>query len=168
MSTVVEIRELEAKMGEVETQLKQLAKDSAAVQALIKIPGIGLLNSTALVAAVGDPNYFKSGRQLSAWLGITPREKSSGERRVLSRITRRGDVYLRTLLIHGARSALIGAQSVAKRQPQKLTKLQQWAVQLAKRIGHNRATVALANKLARIAWAVWKHDRDFNGELAAN
>lgn len=168
MSTLEEVRELQAKMDAVENQLKQLTKSSTAVQALIKIPGIGLLNSTALVAAVGDPNYFKSGRQLSAWLGITPREKSSGERRILSGITRRGDVYLRTLLIHGARSALVSAQSAAKRQPEKLTKLQQWAVLLAKRIGHNRATVALANKLARIAWAVWKYDRDYNGELAAN
>jgi len=124
-----------------------------------------LLNSTALVAAVGDPNNYASGRHLAAWLGITPSEKSSGESRKQYRITRRGDDYLRTLLIHGARSTLVRAQGAAKHKPEKMTKLQCWAVSLAKRIGHNRAVVA--NKIARIAWALWKHERQFNAELAA-
>ncbi|HET8708353.1 MAG TPA: IS110 family transposase [Pseudomonadales bacterium] len=167
METLQEITRLEESMADIERELRQFTENNSAIKVLTQIPGIGLLNSTALVAAVGDPNYFSSGRHLSAWLGITPSEKSSGESRKQYRITRRGDVYLRTLLIHGARSALVHAQGTAKNKPERMTKLQCWAVNLAKRIGHNRAVVAFANKIARIAWALWKHERQFNAELAA-
>lgn len=164
--TLEEVRELEAKIDQAEQQLREWSKDNPVIQQLQAVPGIGLLTSTATVASVGDPNYFSSGRQLSAWLGITPREHSSGDKRRLGHITRHGDVYLRTLFIHGARSALISAQGVAKRQPEKLTTLQHWAVALAKRIGHNKATVALANKMVRIVWAMWKYERTYQAELA--
>lgn len=158
-----EITFLEEQMAEVEHQLRELTRRNDEVQALQTIAGVGLLTATATVAAVGTPQHFRSGRQFAAWLGITPREHSSGHRRALGSITRRGNVYLRTLFIHGARSALLSAKRTAKCHPEKLTRLQKWVLELEQRAGHNRATVALANKMARISWAVWRHAREFDG-----
>jgi transposase len=120
------------------------------------IPGIGLLIATALVAFVGDIRRFPSGRHFASYLGLTPRESSSGLRRRLGAISKRGDVYLRTLLIHGARSVLLAAK---RRSPDRL---RAWALARQSARGHNKAATALANKLARIVWAVWKHDRPFH------
>ena len=92
---------------------------------------------------------------------------SSGYRRQLGRITKRGDVYLRTLLIHGARSVLARAKQLARVDPDRLSRLQQWGLQLAQRIGHNKATVALANKLARICWAVWRNSGSYQPSYGA-
>ena len=92
-----------------------------------------------------------------------PPEFSSGNSRKLGHISRQGNVYVRTLLIHGSRAALLAAQRCQARTPEKLTQLQRWAVETAARIGHNKAAVALANKLVRICWAVWCHERRFNG-----
>lgn len=161
-----EIRTLEANIRRTEKDLQQLTRQHTAIQDMQAVPGVGLLTSTALVAAVGDPSYFKNGRQLSAWLGITPREKSSGNTRRLGSITRHGDAYLRTLFIHGARAALASAHRIAKQQPDKLSQLQQWGLALAARIGYNKATVALANKNVRIVWALWKHQRQYHAEPA--
>ncbi len=158
-----EITFLEEQMADVERQLRELTRHNGEVQALQTIAGVGLLTATATVAAVGTPQHFRSGRQFAAWLGITPREHSSGNRRTMGSITRRGNVYLRTLFIHGARSALLSAKRTAKLHPEKLTRLQQWALDLEQRAGHNRAAVALANKMARISWAVWCHAREFDG-----
>jgi len=133
------------------------------VRKLDEVSGIGLLTASALTTAVGKPERFANGRQLSAWLGMTPREFSSGDRRKLGHISRQGNVYVRTLLIHGSRAALLAAQRCQARTPEKLTELQRWAVETAARIGHNKAAVALANKLVRICWAVWCHERRFNG-----
>lgn len=105
--------------------------------------------------------YFRP--SLSAWLGMTPSEYSSSERRRLGRISCKGNVYVRTLLIHGARAALLAAKRCKERTPERLTQLQSWALQTAERIGHNKAAVALANKLVRICWAVWCHERRFSG-----
>ena len=151
-----EIRELEQRIQRVEQQLEALARQIPAVGRLRSIPGIGLLIATALVAFVGDISRFPSGRHLASYLGLTPRGYSSGSRRHLGRISKRGDAYLRLLLIHGARAVLWHA----KRMPQP-DRLRAWALRLEKSAGHNKAAVALANKLARIAWAVLKHDRDF-------
>jgi transposase len=109
-----------------------------------------------LYAFVGDISRFPSGRHLASYIGLTPREYSSGLRRRLGRISKRGDAYLRTLLIHGARAILWHAKRM--KQPDRL---RAWALRLEKTAGHNKAAVALANKLARIAWAVWKNNRDF-------
>lgn len=162
---VEEIGALEKNIRTCERQLAALTRDNEAVATLAQIQGIGLLTSTALVAAAGSPHHFKSGRHFSAWLGITPREFSSGKRRYLGRISKQGDKYLRTLLIHGARSVLIQARSRSQ-AARPLNRLQRWAVQLQQRVGHNKAAVGLANKLARICWAVWQHQRDYDGNFA--
>jgi hypothetical protein len=109
---------------------------------------------------------FSSGRHLASWLGLTAREHSSGERRRLGRISKRGNVYLRTLLIHGARAVLKAAQ-IAARRGRTLDRLRAWALATAQRCGYNKATVALANKLARIVWATWNYQRPFDGNWAA-
>ena len=156
-----EIATLEADTTSIERQLKALTKSNPDVQRLQSVIGIGVLTSTALVAAVGSPHRFPDGRRLASWLGLTPREHSSGNQRHLGRITKQGDSYLRMLLTHGARSLLTRAKQL-QRAGQRLPKLHHWACALEKRVGHNKATCAIANKLARICWAVWKHDRDFD------
>ncbi|MGH7553406.1 MAG: IS110 family transposase [Longimicrobiales bacterium] len=146
-----EIRELEARIREVERSLERLAGASPAIERLRSIPGVGLLTATALVAFVGDVRRFRSGRHFASYLGLTPRESSSGLRRRLGAISKRGDPYLRTLLIQGARSVLCHA----KRRPDARGRLEDWALERERLRGHNKAAVALANKLARIVWAVW-------------
>jgi transposase len=154
-----EIRLLEARIGQLEQQLSQIAQQSAACQTLLTVPGIGLITSTAMVAAVGDPRSFDSGRRYASFLGLTPREYSSGNSRYLGRISKRGDRYIRTLLTHGARS-ILRAATVARRAGRKIDRLKTWALEVQARTNHNKATCALANKLARIALAVWvKHEK---------
>jgi len=160
-----EIRGLETRIAEVEKQLRQEAKQRPSVQKLMDVPGIGLAVATALIAAVGGMEAFHDGRHLAAWLGLTPKESSSGNRRRLGRISKRGDPYLRTLLIHGARSALNAAVEKLHKGGE-LTRLQRWAVELAGWVGHNKAATALANKLARIAYAVVRQGRTFDGDFA--
>jgi transposase len=150
-------------MEEIEDELQGIARENPVIRSLMTIPGIGVLTATALFASIGNIHLFESGRHLASWLGITPKENSSGGRRSLGRISKQGDPYLRTLLIHGARSVL-NVASARKRAGQPLTHLQSWAADKAERLRHsNQATVGLANKLARIAWAVWKHERQFDG-----
>jgi transposase len=158
LAAAEEIRQLEEKIRQAELQLKALSRCLPPAQLLQTIPGIGLLTSTALVAFVGDPSRFRSGRRFSSYLGVVPREHSSGLHRHLGSITKRGDIYLRTLLIHGARSVLLAAKRHTHPD-----RLRRWALSLQNRRGHNRATVALANKLARIAWAVWTRDVPYHG-----
>ncbi|HEV2126971.1 MAG TPA: IS110 family transposase, partial [Chloroflexota bacterium] len=159
-----EAQELEIRMLEVEEELKAIAEEHPVIRTLLEIPGIGAITATALFASVGNIHLFKSGRHLASWLGITPKENSSGGRRRMGRISKPGDAFLRTLLIHGARSALTAAQ-LRQHRGKPLTRLQQWAVQKCTEVRHsNQAAVALANKLARIIWAVWKHERRFDGD----
>jgi transposase len=151
-----EIRALETNMGAVERQLAGLARQMPDVTLLLTVPGIGLITATALVALIGDIRRFPSGRYFASYLGLTPKEDSSALRRRLGAISKQGDVYLRMLLIHGARSLLWHAKAAA--QP---TGFQRWAVCTEQRRGHNIAAVAVANKLARIVWAVWTQQRPF-------
>lgn len=144
-----EITTLEAGIAAIERQLATLAAQMPDVIRLQTIPGIGLLTASALVARIGDARRFPDGRHFASALGLTAKEHSSGEHRRLGGISKQGDIYLRQLLIHGARSVLCHA----KRQP--LDPLRAWALRIQERRGHNVAAVALANKLARIAWAVW-------------
>jgi len=153
-----EIRLMEARIENLERELAELARHSPACQVLLTVPGIGLLTSTAMVAAVGNPRSFDSARRYASFLGLTPREFSSGEQRYLGRISKRGDRYIRMLLTHGARSVLRAA-TVARRCGRQVDRLRSWALAVQARTNHNKATCALANKLARIAWVVWvKHE----------
>jgi len=151
-----EILDLERRMRSVELQLRALARQMPEVQRLQTIPGIGLITGTALVAFIGDVRRFPSARHFACYLGLTPREDSSGPRRRLGRISKRGDVYLRMLLTHGARSVLCRAKSL--KTPDRL---RAWALRVERLRGHNKATIALANKIARIVWAVWRRDTEF-------
>ena len=153
---IAEIRSLEEKAESVRTSLMVLASDMPDAQRLMTVPGIGVLTATAMVALVGDIHRFRSGRHFASWLGLTPREHSSGTSRRLGSITRKGNSYLRMLLIHGARSALRAGNVLD--QPDDL---RVWAKEVAIRHGHNVAAVALANKLARVCWRTWCDGRDF-------
>jgi transposase len=118
---------------------------------------VGLLTATALAAFVGDVQRFPSGRHFASYLGLTPRESSSGLRRRLGAISKRGDPYLRMLLIHGARSVLLHAKKATGERD----RLRTWALERERARGHNKAAAALANKLARIVWAVWRNERPY-------
>ena len=119
-----------------------------------KVEGVGVLTATALMATVGDAKVFKNGRQMSAWLGLVPRQHSSGEHNRLFGISKRGDIYVRSLLIHGARSVLLRCKH--KTDPKS-----RWLQRLIERRGFNRACVALANKNARTLWALIAHGEDY-------
>jgi transposase len=157
-----EVRQLEQRVVEVERQLREVSRHNPLIMRLRTVPGIGLLTATALVAFVGDVQRFRSGRRFACYLGLTPREFSSGGRRRLGRISKRGDIYIRMLLIHGARAVLNAAKRIENPD-----RLRAWALNLEARSGHNRAAVALANKMARIAWAVWRSESGFQTRPAA-
>jgi transposase len=159
----LEIREFEQRIEAVEKQLRALAAQIPIAQRLQSIPGVGLLTATALVALVGDVRRFPTGRHFASFLGLTPRERSSGLTRHLGAISKRGDTYLRTLLVNGARGTL----AQANRRKQEPDRLRRWSLQLQGLRGHNRATIALANKLARIVWAVWRNDTLFESHAVA-
>ena len=151
-----EIREYEKRISELNQQLELLCRQIPACARLRTIPGVGALTATALVAFVGDVRRFRSCRHFASFVGLTPREYSSGNVRRLGRISKQGDRYLRTLLTHGARAVLWHAK---KANPP--DRLRGWALKLAAKRGHNKATTAIANKLARISWAVWKQETEF-------
>lgn len=153
---------LQADMTAIEQRLEAFADSDPVSQRYQSVPGIGVLTATALRASVGSLDRFRSGRHFAAWLGLTPREHSSGAQCYLGAMSKRGDGYLRLLLIHGARAALRAAQ-VRQRKDQPLDHLQAWALALQARQGHNKATVALANKVARRIWAMEHHHAAFDG-----
>jgi transposase len=158
---VEEVRLLEARVGQLERELAELARQSAACKTLLTVPGIGLLTATAMVAATsGQVSHFRDARHFASWFGLTPKESSSGITRRLGRISKRGDRYLRMLLTHGARSVLRAA-TVAQQRGRPLDALRAWALNVQARTHHNRATCALANKLARICYAVLRDGADY-------
>lgn len=138
---------LERWLGDLNVQLQQIATEREDCRLLTSIPGIGPIVATALVGTVGDPRQFKNGRQFAAWAGLTPRQRSSGGKARLGGITKQGDVYLRTMLIQGARAV---TRFVARRSDREAV----WLQRLMQRRHKNVAIVALANKIARVAWAV--------------
>jgi transposase len=148
------LKDLDQRVDEFETQIKAWHRSSELSMRLEKIPGIGPLGASALVASIADATSFDSGRQLSAWLGLVPRQHSSGGKPTLLGISKRGDVYLRTLLIHGARSAILAAQ-------RKAVNTNVWLAGLLDRRHPNVAAVALANKNVRTVWALLAHGRQF-------
>lgn len=161
-----EIADLQQRIEATERQLEAISREHPVIRQLQDISGIGLLTSTALYASANDARHFRSGRHLASWLGLTPREYSSGSVRRLGGISKRGDRYVRMLLTHGARAVLQRAEQL-RRASKPLNALQQWALALKSRSNHNKATCALANKLARIAWATWRHGTVFNPDQAA-
>jgi len=164
---VDEIRTLEAQVLAIDHQLAEIAAAHPVAARLQTIPGVGVLTATALIGAVGQIHAFRRGREFASWLGLTPRESSTGARRHLGRISKRGDIHLRFLLAHGARAVLRSAECTARRAPQRLTRLHEWALRTASHRGRNKATIAVANKLARIIWAVWSHDDAFRVQAPA-
>jgi transposase len=147
------LKELDRQVGELETVIQLWHRENAASQKLAKIPGIGPITASAMVASIGDAKNFKDGRQLAAWLGIVPRQHSTGGKSTLLGISKRGDTYLRTLLIHGARAVIRVAERKAGADP--------WLKSLLARRNKNVAAVALANKNARTIWALLVHDREY-------
>lgn len=152
-----EILRLDAAILATEQQLAALAEQMPDVIRLPTIPGIGLLTASALVARIGNADRFPDGRHFASALGLTAKEHSSGLQRRLGGISKRGDVYLRQLLINGARSVLCHAKR--HREPDAL---RAWALRTQERRGHNVAAVALANRLARVVWAVWTRGCDYD------
>ena len=144
---------LDRQVNELEAQIKAWHLGSELSRKLERIPGIGALAASALVASIADARSFKNGRQLAAWLGLVRKQDSSGGKPKLLGMSKRGDTYLRTLLIHGARSAILAAQ--------KKSKPNVWLSGLLTRRHPNIAAVALANKNARTIWALLAHERVF-------
>jgi len=142
-----ELGKLDAELAYYQDKLEALAQAHPVCQRLLTIPGIGPLTATALIAAVGDAGVFKNGRQFAAWLGLVPKQYSTGGQTRLLGISKRGDSYIRKLLIHGARATLRWARTKADRRSQ-------WIRGLLDRRGWNRTAVAVANKNARIVWAL--------------
>jgi transposase len=162
-----ETRDLEARIATVDHQLAQVVRAHSVARRLHQIPGVGVITATALVGAVAHIHAFRRARHFASWLGLTPRESSSGGRRHLGGISKRGDVYLRCLLTHGARAVLVTAHRTARAAPSQLTRFQRWAVNTAARRGHNKAAIAVANNLARVIWAVWSRDIDFDADAGS-
>jgi transposase len=150
--------ELRRQTDEIGAQIEAWHRNSELSRKLTAIPGIGPISASALAATIGDARNFSNGRQLAAWLGLVPRQNSSGGKNVLLGMSKRGDAYLRTLLIHGARAVI---SRVRQKQREN-----EWLVSLIDRRNSNVAAVALANKNARIAWALLAHNRTFRADYA--
>ncbi len=150
---------LDDRMCEMDKTIKRLAKENEDCVRLEQLRGIGPMTSTAMIATVGDARQYHKSRQMAAAIGITPRQHSSGDKHRLLGISKRGDVYLRMLMIHGARS-------VVTRAKHKDDPLSRWVTEIAKRRHPNVAAVALANKNARMAWAMLRNKTDYDPDFA--
>jgi transposase len=158
-----EVRLLDQRIADLERQLSGAASVSSVCENLQSVPGVGLITSTAMAAKTGGHvSQFLSNRTFASWFGLVPKEHSSGNRRHLGRISKRGDRYLRMLLTHGARSVLRAA-TVAQRQGKPLDRLRTWALAIQARTHRNKAVCALANKLARICYAVLRDGVPYRG-----
>jgi len=153
-----EFMALEEKLAGYDKQIQQENKNNAICQRLDAIPGIGPITSTAIYAAVGDGKEFKNGRHFSAWCGLVPKQYSSGGKHNLLGISKRGNAYLRTLLIHGSRAVL---QNIGTKDD----RFSRWARDLKERRGFNVACVAIANKLARMAWVVMAREEAYRPSM---
>lgn len=153
------LKELTRQVNELELEILRWHRANEASRNLESIPGVGPITASAMVASVGDARNFKNGRQLAAWLGLVPKQHSTGGKARLQGISKRGDCYLRTLLIHGARAVVKHAESKPGRNA--------WLTKLMGRTHKNVASVALANKNARIAWALLTHEQKFRSDYVA-
>lgn len=154
-----ELVHLDERVGWYDKQLQKIAQTDECAQRLLTIPGIGPMIATGLLSAVGDINAFKNGRELAAWMGLVPRQHSTGGKQRLLGISKRGDVYLRMLVIHGARSVM---RLVHRRSD----RVSRWAARLEQRRGKNIAAVAMANKMVRMAFALLKNEEIYSQPVA--
>lgn len=152
---------LDAALAGCEVEIKSHIKSNAAARRITAISGVGALTAAAVLATVTDPRDFKNGRQFAAWQGLVPRQDSSGGKARLGHITKRGDTYLRALLTQGARSAL---QAALTKEPLRRTRLQSWMVQLHARVGYHKTLAAIANKHARMIWAILAKGEDYDAD----
>jgi transposase len=159
------LRELEVHLADCDREIAHEVQSDERAQRVVRLSGIGTLTASALAATVVDARQFRCGRQFAAWLGLTPRQYSTGGRPRLGRITCRGDSYLRTLLVQGARSAL---QAALRAAPMRRTRLAAWIVATYARIGYHKTLVAIANKHARLVWALLIQDQPLRAHAAAN
>lgn len=155
-----QLKVLDKQVGEMERQIKLWHRENEQSRKLEEISGIGPISASAFVATVGDAKSFKNARQVAAWLGMVPRHEGTGGKATLGRISKRGDVYLRTMLIHGARSVI----AQIERKPEQAD---EWLKKLLARRNKNIAAVALAAKNARIAWALLAHERGYQRDYVA-
>jgi transposase len=151
-------RDLDRRIFSFDKKIDRVFRENEDCQRIAKIKGVGPKTATAIVAAIGDGSEFKNGRHLAAWVGLVPRQHSSGDRKVLMGISKRGNQHLRSLLVHGARA-------VVRTAPNKTDLNNLWVNQLRERRGFNRATVAVANKNARIIWAVLQTGEPYRAAL---
>lgn len=165
-----ELNEVESKIKKMEDMLKAVLNDNNLCQRLSKIPGVGLISTTALVGELGNASNFKNGRELSSYLGLVPRQNSSGGKNKLLGISKRGNKYLRTLLIHGARAVISSvdrSKDIKNNQFSQNKKLSKWLSNLRLRKNSNVAVVALANKMARICFVVLNKGEEYSANHAA-
>lgn len=151
-----ELANLDKRIAEIENRMRQWMKEERSVKAIADIPGVGLLTATAAVATMGNAKAFRSGREFAAWIGLVPRQSGSGGKVKLHGISKRGDTYLRTLLIHGARSVLTRTKTPSP-----------WVEQIKGRRPPNVVIVALANKMARTIWALLAHNRSYQKDYVS-
>lgn len=149
-----EFKDLEKRIVIYDAKVKKIYETNTECQRIGKIEGIGPVTATAIIASVSNPHVFKNGREMASWLGLVPRQNSSGGKSVLLGISKRGDCYIRSLLIHGSRSVL-------KKASIKTDSRSQWITKVKEKRGFNRACVALANKNARIIWALLAHKEEY-------
>ena len=153
------LKEMDRQVNELEAKIQLWHRENAASLKLAEIPGLGPITASAIVATVGDAREFKNGRQLAAWLGLVPKQHSSGGKPTLLGISKRGDTYLRTLMIHGARAVIRFAENKAEPNV--------WLGKLMARRNKNIAAVALANKNARVVWALLANNRIFRPDYTS-
>ena len=152
-------RYLDERVERVTDEIEALARADVSCQQLITVPGIGPIISSAMVAAIGNGAAFCKGRDFAAWLGLVPKQMSTGDRTILGRITKRGNRYLRMLFIQGARAVLLHPTSWSRHS------FGPWLAAAARRLHRNVLTVALANKLARIAWTILAQGRRYEARI---
>ena len=149
----IRIKDIDEQISEIEFKLKSWLKIDKSAKAIADIPGVGLLTVTAAVATMGDAKSFKSGREFAAWLGLVPKQTGTGGKTKLLGISKRGDTYLRTLLIHGARNVLARTKQTST-----------WLEKIKKRKHFNVVVIAIANKMARTIWAMLAYDRAYKSD----
>jgi transposase len=156
-----DLHHLDMRIDSVTGEIETVARDDEACQRLMTVPGIGPIIASAMVATIGDGSAFRRGRDFGAWLGLVPRQISTGDRTILGRISKRGNSYLRMLFVQAARVVLLRPANWPKHS------FGRWLEAAARRMHHNVVAAALANKLTRIAWSVLYHGRGYEPRMSA-